>query len=101
MIEEGIVFAPIGSPSVFMTVSGIPVFYIFVGDVVPFRTLSGIPGIWTVLGGDFDAYPAHTTNSIFILAALIIAVNDSLQHDSLASNDNVKSNSGVVNGMLR
>ena len=90
VVEEGITFAPVGFPSPYMTVSGIPVFYAPAGDIATFRTLFGIPGIWTVLGGDFDAYPAHTTNSIFILAALIIAVNDNLKHNSRA-----------VNGILR
>ena len=101
MIEEGIVFAPIGFPSPYMTVSNIPVFFAPAGDLAIFRTLFGVAGIWTVLGGDFDAYPAHTTNSIFILALLIFAVNDNLEHNSVAFNDTMKSNSGVVNGMLR
>ena len=101
MIEEGITFAPADFPSPYITVSGIPVFYALHGDTATFRTLFGIPGIWTVLGGDFDAYPAHTTNTIFILALLILAIGDSLRQNSVSINGSIKSNSRAVNGILR
>ena len=90
MIEEGVVFVPVGFISSYMTISGIPVFFTLAGDVAPFRTLFGVPVIFTVLGDGFDAYPLHTTDSIFILAAHILAVNDSIKSDSRA-----------VNGVLR
>ena len=90
MIEEGVTFPPEGFPAPYMTVSGIPVFYALTGDIVPLRTIFGIPVIFTVLGDGFDAFPYHTTNSISILASLIFAINES-----------IKSDSGVVNSILR
>ena len=101
MIEEGILFPPEGYVAPYFTVSEIPVFYAPAGDVATFRTLFGVPGIWTVLGGDFDAFPAHTTDTIFTLSGRITAMNSRLQHNSLAFNESIKYSSRGVNGILQ